>query len=402
VANPSASWRLDWVAGWLGGLGIVLAGIVLGRGFLTMHRRHHVPDEPFLASFVHWDATYYRNIAEWGYEYVPGQQSNIYFFPAYALAGSVISRCTGIAAGLALVLWSNILFGASLCLAGLYVDRRFGPAPGQVRRQVLFALTLVPVGFFFRMAYTESMFLFLVVLELYLIEQNASPWAVATVAGVASATRSVGIVLVLPLVWYVLAVRRPQPYFWASVAACVLLSVSGLLAFMVYCYASLGDPIVFARNRNALWAIRPSPPLLEKAWLSATFEPVRAVFDPALPGYADRASDPPEVLFNLYLANPFYVVGALVLIGVGIWKRWLTTPEILAALGLVLLPYFLNGYEELLSGQGRYVSTAFPLYLVAGKLLQPLSVIWKAPLVWMSSVLLAGYSAHFAQWYWLT
>jgi hypothetical protein len=403
VAGPVSFWsRLDWLAAWLAGLGIVVGGVVAGREFLAPHSRHLDPGEPFVHAFVHWDANYYKDIAEEGYSYVPHRQSTIHFFPGYAVMAWILVRCTGISLELALVLLSNLFFGASLFLIGLYVDRRFGQDAGNLRVHVLLAVALVPVGFFFRMAYTESMFFFLVVLELYLIDRRASPWAIAGTAGVASAMRPVGIMLAVPLLWYLLAMGRRDKWLWARLPACLVVSISGLLAFMLYCYISFGDPIVFARNRIALWAIRPSPPLLEKVWLMASFEPVRAVFDPSSPGYWGAKADPPDALFSLYPVNPLYVVGGLGLIAVGVWKHWLTTPETLAALGLVLLPYCLNGYEAFLSGRARHVSTAFPLYLVAGKLLEPLSLVWKAPLMWLSGALMAGYSAHFAQWYWLT
>jgi len=392
--------RFDWLAAWLVGLTIVVAGVVAGRESVSPHWRHRNPEEPFLRAFVHWDADYYTEIAENGYSCAPGEQSTIHFFPAYSLAGRLLSFCTGIAPDVALVLLSNLFFAASLFLIGIYVNRRC-QAPN-LRRHVLFTVSLLPVGFFFRMGYTESMFLMLVVLQLYLIDRDASCFSVAAVAGICSATRPVGIVLVIPFLWYFVASRSKNRWFFLSLPGYLVLCVGGLLMFMAYCQLVFGDALIFARNRIGLWAMRPTPPFAEKAFFLATLEPVGAVFDPASPGYWGNHRDPPELLFNLYLVNSIYFVGALLLIAVGIWKRWLNAPEALTALGLVLLPYCLTGYEGFMNARARYVSVAFPLYLVLGRLMEALSVVWKAPVVWLSSVQLAGYSAYFAQCYWLT
>ena len=55
---------------------------------------------------------------------------------------------------------------------------------------VLLALAFFPTTFFFHMAYTESFFVFEVILTLYGMKQGWSMWLLAVVVGLATATHS--------------------------------------------------------------------------------------------------------------------------------------------------------------------------------------------------------------------
>lgn len=67
----------------------------------------------------------------------------------------------------------------------------------------MLSLGLWPFGVFFHVAYTESLFLLLLLLVMYGIERRWHPVTVALIAGLASGTRAMGTALIVPLVLYV-------------------------------------------------------------------------------------------------------------------------------------------------------------------------------------------------------
>ena len=54
----------DWLIGYCLSAFVVLAGALGGRIFLKPDARRPNPTESLLESFVHWDATYYREIED--------------------------------------------------------------------------------------------------------------------------------------------------------------------------------------------------------------------------------------------------------------------------------------------------------------------------------------------------
>ena len=79
----------------------------------------------------------------------------------------------------------------------------FPTAPTGLPMFVLLALGLFPPTLFMRMAYSESLFLFLTVLAMYGMERNWRLWGIAAVVGLATATRFTGVALLLPLAMHV-------------------------------------------------------------------------------------------------------------------------------------------------------------------------------------------------------
>jgi hypothetical protein len=65
------------------------------------------------------------------------------------------------------------------------------------------ALALFPTSFFMRMVYTESLFLFLILLVFVGMQRKWPLAVIAIIAGAATATRSVGVALLVPFAWHV-------------------------------------------------------------------------------------------------------------------------------------------------------------------------------------------------------
>lgn len=352
------------------------------------------------AAFANWDGKWYARIARDGYSHALPERNGVAFFPAFPLAGRAVSLVTGLPPGPALVMASNLFLWGAIALLLDYTRRRFPHGPPDLAGYVALALALSPLSFFCRVAYTESMFLFLTVLAMYGF-QRAWPLAVvALVIGVATATRATGIALIPVLVLYVWQVRpawrsRLVTLVWAVPASCW-----GLGAYAAYLGYEFGDPLAFSAAQEG-WRFRPRVPLAENLAAVATLEPVRAAYDPTSPGYWGRFDpylDPP---FSLAWANPAYFGLALGALVIGAWRRWLTAAEVLLALGLVLIPYLTRGYYACMLAHGRYVAAAFPLYLVAGHVLARLGPTVAAAVLAISGCLMAAYAALFAARYFL-
>jgi hypothetical protein len=295
---------------------------------------------------------------------------------------------------------SHACFAAALYLLGRYINRRYGREQDGARAAAMLTLSFVPAGMFFHMCYTESLFLLLCIGVLYLIECRAHPVLPALVIGMAVATRAVGVGLLAPFLLYLAHyARRPRAFLgWCFL--CLPVAFSGLLAYGAYCHWAFGDALATVRDRASFWAMRPLPALPEKLLALATFQPVWEIFMPASPAYWGRFVTRAFFPFSLYAANPIYFVAALALLALGRWQRWLNSYETLAALGLLLVPYWTLGYESQMVSMARYVVVVAPLYLVAGRLLAKLPPLVGGCALGLSGLMLAAYAALFARWYW--
>jgi hypothetical protein len=397
---PGLGQRLHWLICFVSSTLVVLLGVDFGRLCVIPGPWYKTP-EPFIESMVHWDGAYFCGIAQNGYSYTPGKASTIHFFPFYPLLGWCLMKLTGLSSQPALIVLSHICFAASLYLLGRYISLRHGADYDKARAAALLTLSFLPAGMFFHMCYTESLFLLLCIAQLYLMEHRAHPVLPALVVGMAVATRAVGVGLLAPLLLYLAHyVRRPKPFLIWS-ALCLPLATSGLLAYAAYCQWAFGDALATVRDRAVLWAMRPLPALPEKLLALATFQPVWEIFVPSSDAFCGRFATRALLPFSLYVANPLYFAAALALVVLGGWKRWLNAYETLAALGLLLVPYWTVGYEGQMVSMARYVVVIAPLYLVAGRLLAKIPPVVGGCMLGLSGLFLAVYAALFARWYWL-
>jgi Mannosyltransferase (PIG-V) len=392
--------HLYWLVCFAASSVVVLLGVDFGRLFVIPGPWFKAP-EPFIESMVHWDGAYFLGIAGTGYSYTPGRPSTVHFFPFYPLVGWCVMKLTGLSSQPALVVLSHLCFAASLYLLGRYIRGRYGAEHNGACPAALLTLSFLPAGFFFHMCYTESLFLLLCIIHLHLMERRAHPVLPALVVGMAVATRAVGVGLLAPLLLYLAHyARRPKAFLgWCTL--CLPLATSGLIIYGVYCQWAFGDALATVRDRATLWALRPLPALPEKLLALATFQPVWEIFVPSSGAYWGRFATRALVPFSLYVANPVYFVAALVLVGLGRWKRWLNSYETLAALGLLLVPYWTVGYEGQMVSMARYVVVIPAVYLVAGRLLAKLPPVVGGCMLALSGLFLAMYAALFARWYWL-
>jgi Gpi18-like mannosyltransferase len=214
----------------------VLLGVMLARDYVktSPHMKHHpVDQDPLLRGFVRWDGYFYREIVTAGYSYAPSRASSAAFFPLYPLLARALVRLTGAPAEVALLVVSHAcLVGAFVVLAA-YVRRRWPNGPPELGPAVLVAFGLWPWGYFFRMAYSESLFALLCLVVLYGIHRRWGVLPLGFVVGLATAARPVGVGLLLPLavhLWHHSATARGFLGRLAVAAPPRLLGAGGLHA----------------------------------------------------------------------------------------------------------------------------------------------------------------------------
>ena len=338
------------------------------------------------------DGKYYERIAENGYSYTPGQQSNVAFFPAYPLLARVVAAVGRTSIPIAMLIVSNACFLLA-CVVLVRYARRRSYDPGRM----LLLVAFVPAGLFFHVGYSESLFLLLAVLVLHGLNRRWPLEAVALIAGAATATRAPGVALAAPVI--VEALRRhvgtPRS-FWRAAVVCAL-SGWGLLAFMTYQHVAFGDALAFARTQQQYF-LRSPDPTQSKLAAYALFEPIWSVYAPGSPAHWRRfgAQNP---LFSLAFQNPLYFVAAMALAAVGTRQRWLNRSELVYCWLGLLIPYFTRGFDMCMGSQARFSIVVFPLYFVVSRLLARVGPIGLALIVAICAFLLGAFMGMFGAGY---
>ena len=327
--------------------------------------------------WTHWDGAHYAMLAADGYLNHPYNVSPA-FFPLYPfLVRSTAELFGGPVSTQALGLW-GVLVSLALFPIGLYFVYRIsehGWGEGVARGTVL-ALAFFPTSFFFNAAYTESLFLALSAGSLWAARVRKNLLLACLLAGLATATRNVGVFLLVPLACAWFADR--ERYGWR--AAHLALAPSGLLAYAAYLWYRFGDPLLFY-TAQAKWNRQATGPLgvVRVAWKN-TSEGVARLFgprlreDPSLGHLADTLARA-QTAFSLVL-----LVLALVLVIVGF--RTLTLDLSLYALLLVAVPVFFGTPADPLMGLPRYLLVAFPIFIVLATLLEKHR---RALIVWVAA-----------------
>src|SRR5918997_1730026 len=172
--------------------------------------------EPLLSPLARWDAAWYLRIAESGYG---GGGVRAAFFPLYPLLVRAGATPFGASPGALLVAAYAVALAAflgALVLLHRLVSLELGRPLAQ---PALLLLAVFPAAAFFGAPYSESLFLLLAVGAFYAARTGHWAWAGAC-AGLASATRSAGLLLLIPLalIWWSATARRVRDAAWLLIA----------------------------------------------------------------------------------------------------------------------------------------------------------------------------------------
>lgn len=377
---------------------IVVVAVGLGHDLLPRSRHPVAKQDDALHALANWDGEWYLRIVEKGYAYDSARPSSVAFFPAYPLLAWGVVQTTGIEPVVALLFVSHASLIATLALALAYVRLRFPQERQELGQYVLLSLGLFPTALFFRMAYSESLFVLVTILCLYGMERRWPLLLVAVLVGFATASRPVGLALLPPFVLHVRHRSASAPQLARRLAWLLPLSVWGIAAYMGYQWLAFDEPLAFFKTQ-ANWRVYRPDSLSEKALALATLEPLWSVFSSTSPAYWLRHALYPNPFFSLSLMNPLFFLAALGVLLIGFFRRWLSSYETLLACFLLLIPYVASSYEMHMASMGRFVAAIFPLHLVLGRFLVRLPGPLAALVLSVSACFLALYAALFAAWY---
>ncbi len=331
---------------------VAVAGALVGlsvlayTGFAPAVVRMPVPQvrppagASWLGAFTWWDGWWYVGIAERGYDFVPGRQSSVAFFPAYPLLLRA-GRLVGVPSPLGGFVVTLASGAAATVLFARWCAERLG------RRQALFALAtlvLYPCAFYLAgTVYAEALFVALVLGAVALLERDRF-WAAGLVAAVATATRPIGVALVVGLWLRALELRREPGRSGRSWG--VLLAPVGVGAYCAYLWVRFGDPLAFVAAEGAPgWGQAPG----WATWLKVT--------------WFERMSKPPIVsALHLHLVGHAVVTFAFLALVPSVFRRFGRAYGVFAL--LVVAGSALSTRD--FTGMGRYVLAAFPCFAVAG------------------------------------
>jgi len=343
----------------------LISGSLLARIVPTSGFQRITLDAPFgsMNTWSHWDGEHYVALAVGGYLNPPDNVSPA-FFPLYPL---LVRSCAELFGGpiseQALSVWGPLLSLLFLPFAFYFIYQiALNEFDEEVARGTVLTLAFFPTTFFLNAAYTESLFLALSAGSIWAVRVRSDLLLACVMAGLASATRNVGVFLMVPLLYE--WIKDIESYRWRGIY--LLMAPGGLLAYMGYLWARFGDPLLFYSAQKS-WGRQATGPLdtAGRAWGSAV-EGAGRLLDPGLwahPALGDVADHLAGAgnLFNL----SFFVFAVVVLLA---GLRYL--PLSLTVYGLLLVaPATLFGTPESpLMGTPRYVLVAFPLFIVLGLL----------------------------------
>ncbi len=302
-------------------------------------------DIPLFDGWARWDVSHYVAVARLGYgdPDSPSHDGGVGFFPLYPLLMRALVTLVGAdptASNLALAALA-ISFACFLAAAPLFAGLVADQLGERVARTATLLLCLSPFSFFFTAAYSESLFLLLVVVALRLA--LAGNWrGAAAVAGLASGSRLVGLALAPALLF--LAWRRGEPLRELVVTGA--LSVWGVVLYFGYLWATTGTPLAYFRAQ-ANWGN-----WTDYVWYYLDF----LLRDPV--GYF--TGDPRRLVIALNLALGLGALATLPLV----W-RWLDGATATLTTLLVVVQ-FANTWVSL----GRYLLPAIGTVIVVAALLE--------------------------------
>ncbi|MFN8174904.1 MAG: mannosyltransferase family protein [Solirubrobacteraceae bacterium] len=409
-AEAAAGLRAAWRAAWRSRL-VVVAAAVAGLALLG-----HAPGwadydparltQPFggaadllVAPFARWDSVWFLDIASGGYA---PEAARAAFFPLYPALAAIAGAPAGspLIGGL-LVSWGALLAGLAAVhrLAARDLGERYA-APA------LMVLAWFPSSLFLSAAYSESLFLALSAGTFLAARRGA--WACAGVLGaLAAATRSTGVLLVVPLLLIALyGPREDRPDVAAPPRrgrrarhapgpelAWIALVPVGLGTYLGYLALAGLDPLEPFRAQAA-WMRELSVPLAGVGQgLHAGWEGVLRLAGGGPLDWRAGGGDPlQDAALNVLLAG--FLLGALALMGCVV-RRLPPAYGAWAALSLAV-PLSAPVATQPLMSLPRFLAVCFPLQMALAAWALDRGVL--RPLLALSGAGLAGLSVVWGTW----
>lgn len=351
----------------------------------------HALADPLLAPLARWDSVWYLRIADSGYG---DSAPRAAFFPLYPLLVRGLAAPLG--ASPAALLVAAYLVSLSAFLGALFLLYRLTELElgRRLARPTLLLLAVFPAAGYFGAPYAESLFLLLAVGAFYAARSGHWAWAGAC-AGLASATRSAGLLLLVPLamLWWSSRPRRSRDAAW------LLLAPLGIGAYAAWLGLVEGDALRFLDVQEA-WSRELTVPLAG-AWdgLVAAVDGVRQLASGSrTPVYFEVAAGDPfriaAINVMLFVTLVFAVVAC-----VGVWRRLPRAYGAWVAVSL-LLPLTFPVTPQPLMSLPRFVAVLFPVFMWLAIVCDERR---STDLVAAASAIGLGlFTAQYATWHWIS
>ena len=294
-------------------------------------------------TFAQWDARWFFQIAESGYEEVPEAAA---FFPLYPAAVHALAWVTGstLVAGTLLSLASAAVAAAVLAeLARMLLGDR-------AARDTVLYVALYPVAFVFTAVYSDALFLALAAGS-FLAAERGRPVLAGVCAGLATGTRIIGLALV-PALALLLWRGRGRVLRLAP----LLLAPAAVGLYALYLDRTIGDAGAFA-SAQTTWDRH-----------AATLGPISGAFDAVraagrgLKSLADPDVFGQEQTISLWNVSHLALLAAAVWLTVVAWRRLGRAYGVYSAVSLlVILSAPATGFP--LVSLPRLLLADFPLFL---------------------------------------
>lgn len=351
-----------------------------------------------------YDGRVYCTIVESGYSHTEGHQSLTSFFPLYPLTASALTAL-GVHTETALLITANACHAIALVFLYYYMRCRNyhcdmpckpGTSLGVAHADkyttspsLTVAVTAVwPTSLFFSLLYSEAMFLALSISTLHYLQNRRLLVRAAVLSGLATACRPVGIILALACIF--LAARRGLRLH--RILGIALVSVSGLLAYMLFLLLKFGDPLAFVDSQlNTRVLAEKDSGLFDSILTALACEPIFGILNPHSPECWTYYA-PVCVFASWQLANGIFFILSICALAYGFRRGLLTALEGGIGFGLALMPYLLRSADMCMRSQARYVLVAFPVYIVIAHAISGLNSFARFFILSSLLIMLCGYT----------
>lgn len=321
----------------------------LNLELLTWIAKEFVPLKPGFLGSVPWsnfDGGHYLLIAQNGY----GEFEQA-FFPLYPLLIRFVAKLLGENYIFAGIFISNLAILLALILFWKLLVK-IKARESTIKWALVFFL-FFPTSYYFASIYSESVFLLLVLLSLLLLEKKQKLLYVLS-ASLASATRLVGLFLLVPI---------------------------GLFGYMYYLLRTTGDALLFIHAQPEFGANRSGGEII---LLPQVLWRYLKIFTTVSVQTYD---------FWIALLEVIFFIGALILLWIA-WKRGLPRFWIFFSTASILGPTLTGS----LSSMPRYILVAFPIFIVLAQFNRRIKLLLYTIFYILHSIFLI----LFAQGYWIS
>ncbi len=315
----------------------------------------------FLISLTNWDGGHYTGIAQFGYS----EKFQYAFFPLYPLIIRALNQVIQ-NYQISAILVSGLSAFLGIHLLYKLISKDFDK---KLAEKVILTLLFFPTSFYFLTAYSEGLFLLLVVASLYFLRSHKLFLAVIF-ASLASATRLAGLALVLGLLVEIITTQGIKRKNWF-----VLLSPLGFLIYCWYLYNLTGDPFYFISAENH-WQRNITVPV------TGFWETIKSL---SQKGFIEKN-------FTAFLDLIFAIFG----LGFAIRTfRFLPPAYSIYSLASVILPLF----TPTLASMPRFLLPVFPLFILVSLTKNKFTNL---TFQMLSLMLLAIFSVLFVNGFWVS